>query len=104
VTTMIPLRDDAPHARTPFVNYFLITLNVLVFLLLLSPDFSGFERAFAFVPFNVDAWLSGRAPAAAVFVPLFSSMFLHAGWWHLIGNMWFLFIFGDNVEDRLGHF
>jgi membrane associated rhomboid family serine protease len=101
---MIPLRDDAPHATTPLVNYFLIALNVLVFLLLLSPNLAGFEKAFAFVPSNVDAWISGSAPAAAAVVPLFSSMFLHAGWLHLIFNMWALAIFGDNVEDRLGHF
>src|SRR5437899_352496 len=101
---MIPIRDDAPHSSTPFVNYFLIALNVLVYLLLLAPDFSGFERAFAFVPFSVDAWLSGGAPAAAVFVPLISSTFLHAGFLHLLFNMWALAIFGDNVEDRLGHF
>src|SRR5215510_4228297 len=101
---MIPLRDDAPHTTTPFVNYFLITMNVLVFLLMLAPGLSGYERAFAFVPFNVDAWLAGEAPAAVAFVPFLSSIFLHAGWLHLIFNMWALAIFGDNVEDRLGHF
>ncbi len=104
---MIPLRDDAPRSTTPFVNYFLITLNVLVFLfeLTLGPRATTrFETQFAFIPSHVDLWLKGAAPAGYAILPVFTSMFLHAGWMHLIGNMLFLYIFGDNVEDRLGHF
>lgn len=104
---MIPIRDDAPKSTTPFINYFLILLNVLVFLfeLTLPPQArTQFELQFAFIPHRVDLWLQGAIPAGNAFVPLITSMFLHAGWLHLIFNMWFLAIFGDNVEDRLGHF
>lgn len=103
---MIPLRDDAPRSSFPGVTYFLIALNVLIFLYQWSlpprPEMR-FEASFGFIPYRVDLWLSG-APAMAAFLPAFTSMFLHAGWLHLIGNMWFLYLFGDNVEDRLGHF
>jgi membrane associated rhomboid family serine protease len=101
---MIPLKDDAPRSTVPFMNYFLIGLNVVIFVFELTPGASGFEMRFAFVPYRVDRWLAGTAPVDVALVPIFTSMFLHAGWWHLIGNMWFLYIFGDNVEDRLGHF
>ncbi len=104
---MIPIRDDAPRSTTPFINYFLILLNVLVFLfeLTLPPrPRTAFEMQFAFIPYRVDLWLNGVAPAGYALVPLLTSMFLHAGWLHLISNMWVLAIFGDNVEDRLGHF
>lgn len=104
---MIPIRDDAPRSTTPFVNYFLILLNVLVFLfeLTLPPrPRTAFELQFAFIPYRVDLWLQGVAPAGYALVPLFTSMFLHAGWLHLLSNMWVLAIFGDNVEDRVGHF
>lgn len=104
---MIPLKDDAPRSTIPLVNYFLIGLNVLVFLFefTLPPrTLTGFEMQFAFIPYRVDRWLAGSAPVDTALVTIFTSMFLHAGWLHLIGNMWFLFIFGDNVEDRLGHF
>lgn len=104
---MIPLRDDAPRSTTPFVNYFLIVLNVLVFLFELSLTPRGearFATQFGFIPYRIDLWLGGAAPAGNAIVPIFTSMFLHAGWLHLLGNMLFLYIFGDNVEDRLGHF
>jgi membrane associated rhomboid family serine protease len=104
---MIPIRDDAPKSTTPFINYFLIALNVLVFLFELSlppRPRTAFEVQFAFIPYRVDLWLQGALPAGNALVPLITSMFLHAGWLHLIFNMWVLAIFGDNVEDRLGHF
>lgn len=104
---MIPIRDDAPKSTTPFINYFLILLNVLVFLfeLTLPPrPRTAFEVQFAFIPYRVDLWLAGAIPAGNALIPLFTSMFLHAGWLHMIFNMWVLAIFGDNVEDRLGHF
>jgi membrane associated rhomboid family serine protease len=104
---MLPIRDDAPHATTPFITYFLIGLNIVVFLFELTLGTharAGFFAQFGFVPYNVDAWLAGDAPADVALVPLLSSMFLHGSWAHLIFNMWFLAIFGDNVEDRLGHF
>jgi membrane associated rhomboid family serine protease len=104
---MIPLRDDAPRSTTPFVNYLLIVMNVVAFLfeLTLAPRAqAGFETQFGFIPYRVDLWLAGAAPADFALMPVFTSMFLHAGWLHLLGNMLFLYIFGDNVEDRLGHF
>ncbi len=104
---MIPLRDDAPRSTTPYVNYFLIALNVLVFLFefSLGPRAEArFAKDFGFIPAHVDLWVTGTAPARYAIEPIFTSMFLHAGWLHLLGNMLFLYIFGDNVEDRLGHF
>jgi membrane associated rhomboid family serine protease len=104
---MIPIRDDAPRRTEPLVTYFLVALNVLLFLyqVTLPPgQRAGFEFQFGFVPLRLDAWFAGVEPTALAVVPAFTSMFLHASWLHLLGNMWFLVIFGDNVEDRLGHF
>lgn len=104
---MIPIRDDAPRSTTPFINYFLVALNVLIFLfqVSLAPHArASFENEFGFVPLRVDRWITGTVPPAFALAPVFTSMFLHASWLHLLGNMWFLVIFGDNVEDRLGHF
>src|ERR1700674_1982097 len=104
---MLPIRDDAPRSTTPFVNYFLIALNVVVFLFQMSLTdraSMGFNVTFGLVPARVDTWLAGTLSAAPALVPFFTSMFLHAGPWHLISNMWALVIFGDNVEDHLGHF
>jgi len=104
---MFPISDDAPRSTTPYINYFLIILNTLVFLFELTLDRrqeTAFIAQYAFFPTHVNQWLSGRLPADVALVPFFSSMFMHAGWLHLILNMWGLAIFGDNVEDRLGHF
>jgi len=106
---MIPLRDDQPIFSTPFVNYFLIVLNVLVFLWELSVGhraLNSFMMEFGVVPHHTLAVLSGHASGglAAAVVPLFASMFLHASFLHVGGNMLFLWIFGDNIEDYLGHF
>lgn len=104
---MLPIRDDAPRSTTPYVTYFLIALNVAIFLFewTLAPRaLASFENSFALVPIRVSAWFAGAAPVNHVFFPFFSSMFLHGGWLHVAFNMWFLAIFGDNVEDRLGHF
>ncbi|HEX8816402.1 MAG TPA: rhomboid family intramembrane serine protease [Terriglobales bacterium] len=108
---MIPIRDDTPRYSTPYVTWFIITLNVLVFLFELSVDVQGphalnnFIGEFGVVPRH---WLRlANAPHVSLpglFMPIFTSMFLHGSWWHLIANMWFLWIFGDNVEDYLGHF
>src|SRR6266404_3477400 len=106
---MIPIRDDAPRSQTPYVTYFLLWMNVMVFLFevfLGEPSRTQFIFQFGVIPANI-AHLSdstmGISPAAALF-PLFSSMFLHASWLHLIANMWALWIFGDNIEDYLGPF
>jgi membrane associated rhomboid family serine protease len=95
--TMFPVGDDNTQRRTtPVVTFVLIGLNVLVFLAELSGG-DQFITNWAFVPsrFSED-------PGANV-VTLFSAMFMHGGWLHLFGNMLFLWIFGDNVEDRFGH-
>ena len=106
---MIPIRDDQPRFSTPFVTYFLIAINVLIFLMEFALDpasLRGLIYEFGMVPSNVTSLIGGgrgASPAVAL-VPVFTSMFLHGSWMHVIGNMWFLWIFGDNVEDYLGHF
>ena len=104
---MFPINDDAPRSTTPFINYLLIALNTCIFIFERSLTPYGevlFVQQFAFFPSHVNQWLSGHLPADAAIVPFFSSMFMHASWPHLILNMWGLAIFGDNIEDRLGHF
>ncbi len=103
---MIPLRDNIPSSRPPYINYSIIALTVLVFFLEMAtgPHLQKFIQVLGFVPgrFLRELW-HGFEPIPNVFFPLFSSIFLHGGWLHLLGNMWFLYIFGDNVEDALGH-
>jgi membrane associated rhomboid family serine protease len=99
---MIPLRDTIPSSIFPTVTAGLITANVLAFFyeLSLGRELEIFVMQYGAVPrrfFAPDTSLLER------FFPLFTSMFLHGGWFHLIGNMLYLWIFGDNVEDRLGH-
>jgi len=106
---MLPLRDDQPRYSTPWVNGFLIGLNLAVFLFEATLDQRSLNlliAQFGVVPSHLAAFLAGspRYPLPAVVLPFFTSLFLHGGWMHVIGNMWFLFIFGDNVEDYLGHF
>lgn len=127
---MIPLRDDIPSRTTPVVNFILIALCAIAFLLQIGTGESGqkIAEAYGMVPQRIgnpdspvlveDAyrvqtpigwqvqWIE-RPLAEADLPPLatfLTCMFLHGGWMHFLGNMWFLFIFGDNVEDRLGHF
>ncbi len=104
---MIPLRDNIPSRTTPFVNYFLIALNVLVFAYQFT--LSAPQEAALFFDFGVrpleywNIFHSTEPLLMGVLAPLFTSMFLHGGFFHLGGNMLFLWVFGDNVEDRLGH-
>lgn len=94
---MFPIGDDNSSRRiTPFVTYALIALNVLVFFLELSGG-EEFIVNWAFVPSRFLADPLGDS------ITLLSAMFMHAGWAHLLGNMLYLWIFGDNVEDTLGH-
>jgi membrane associated rhomboid family serine protease len=102
----IPLKDSNPSRSYPVVNISLILLNVAVFLYqyTLPPRaFKAFLLAYATVPARVPAFLTGHIGFADAFLPLLTSMFLHAGFLHLAGNMLFLWIFGDNVEDFFGH-
>jgi membrane associated rhomboid family serine protease len=106
---MLPIRDDQPRYSTPWVNSFLIGLNLLIFLFeaVLDPQsLNTLIRQFGVVPSHLAVFLSGspRYSLLAVALPFFTSMFLHGSWMHVLGNMWFLYIFGDNVEDYLGHF
>jgi len=91
---MIPLRDSQPSHSAPVVTASLIIVNVFVFLYELSLD-----------PFSLNHFIAvhGVIPDRFQFSDLLTSMFLHGGWMHLIGNMWFLWIYGDNIEDILGH-
>jgi membrane associated rhomboid family serine protease len=108
---MIPIRDDAPRYSTPYVTYFIIALNAVVFLFELSVGaqgqgaLNGLIYEFGVVPRRFEQALAGasafRLPGLSL--TILTSMFLHGGWLHIIGNMWFLWIFGDNVEDYLGH-
>jgi membrane associated rhomboid family serine protease len=103
----IPLKDLNPRRSYPIVNTTLILLNVMVFIYqyTLPPyAFKMFMTTNATIPARVPAWLSGHAPFEVAFLPLLTSMFLHSGIMHIAGNMLFLWIFGDNVEDFYGHF
>jgi membrane associated rhomboid family serine protease len=94
---MLPIGDDNSARRTfPIVTYLLIGLNVVFFLVELTGG-DNFIMKWAFVPSRF------IANPGADFLTLFTSMFMHAGWLHLGGNMLYLWIFGDNVEDRFGH-
>jgi membrane associated rhomboid family serine protease len=90
---VIPLRDSHPSHSTPVVTGLLIALNVAIFLFEASLD--AYSR-------NQFVMEYGMVPERFRLSTLFTSMFLHGGWMHLIGNMWFLWIFGDNIEDILG--
>ena len=103
---MIPLRDTIPSRTFPFINYTFILLNLVVFFyqVSLGHHLERFIYAWGIVPANFFAPFSyGQPGLIERVIPLFTSMFLHGGWLHLLGNMLFLYIFGDNVEDRLGH-
>jgi hypothetical protein len=103
---MIPLRDENPSRSPPVVTRLLVALNVVVFLfqLLLGADLLAFLSEWALVPARLTLALRyGEEPLTGPGVTLLTSMFLHGGWLHLVGNLWYLWIFGDNVEDRMGH-
>ena len=109
---MIPIRDETPRFSTPFITYFLVGLNTLIFLYewLLGMQSPRALNALIFqlgvVPTHVTEALGGvpHYELSAAFLPILTSMFLHGSWLHVIGNMWILWIFGDNIEDYLGHF
>ncbi len=98
---MFPLRDSVPSRRFPFVNYFLILSNLFIFVKEVQFAQAG----------TLDALMKSYSLIPAHFIndpvvhlrEVFTAMFLHGSWGHVIGNMWFLYIFGDNVEDNLGH-
>jgi membrane associated rhomboid family serine protease len=100
---MIPLHDDNPTRRVAFVTVGLIVVNVLVFLYELTlpstAQINAFFADFALIPATVS-----QAVTPGAYGTVFTSMFLHGGWMHLIGNMLYLWVFGNNIEDAAGHF
>ena len=116
---MFPLRDENPHFLTPYATWGLIGLNVLAWGLVqglgTEPALSRSLCNLALIPGEVLQTVSSgtRVPLGpgvtcvlgdtSTWYTAFTSMFLHGGWFHLIGNMWFLYIFGNNVEDSMGH-
>jgi membrane associated rhomboid family serine protease len=104
---MFPLRDDNPTSIVPIVTWFLIALNVMVFFYQLSlgpRDSQLFAFKFGAIPAVIagDQDLPRRIAVIPPSLSLFTSMFLHGGWMHLIGNIWFLWIFGNNIEEAMG--
>jgi membrane associated rhomboid family serine protease len=104
---MFPLKDDNPTTITPFVTGILIFLNVVIFLYQVSLEPQA-SRIFAYEYGVIPAVVTGeqQLPAGIAVIPpflsMFTNMFLHGGWMHLIGNMWFLWIFGNNIEEAMG--
>ena len=102
---MIPLRDSVRSGRTPYVNISLILINILVFFqqLAIEPyQLNQIYYSYGVIPAEVLNVFFTGSPLLPVIIPFITSIFIHGGWWHLIGNMLFLWIFGDNIEDRLG--
>ncbi|MCX7956863.1 MAG: rhomboid family intramembrane serine protease [Endomicrobia bacterium] len=98
---MIPLKDNIPSYKKPLINYIIITINSLVFIyqyfFLSSYETQNFIYSFGFVPIKFITEFSHH------WWNIITSMFIHGGFFHFLGNMWFLYIFGDNVEDNFGH-
>lgn len=114
---MFPLRDENPTSKTPVITILLIVVNVLVFLFQLMRGLEISVGQFGLVPAQLvqgsDALVAiGQDGAGQTYgvqnlnpawMTVFTSMFMHGGWLHILGNMWFLWIFGNNVEDDMGH-
>ena len=103
---MIPLRDTIPARNFPIVNFTIIGINVVVFLIQMghqAKEYIQFIYTYGLVPLRYTMpQLGSDYFGGNAFFAFISFMFLHGGFWHLLGNMWSLYIFGDNVEDRLG--
>lgn len=103
---MIPIRDTTPTRNIPVVNNLIIALNVLVYLIQMAqgPGLERFIYIFGLVPARYsNPQISEYFTFGQQVFSVLSFMFLHGGFWHILGNMWSLYIFGDNVEDHLGH-
>ncbi len=104
---LLPLKDDIPSRRFPFVTYSIIAVNIVVFMFkatMSKEQLQAFFELVAVIPAEYTAFLRGEpVPLLKLLAAPFASMFLHGGWMHLFGNMWFLYLFGDNVEDAMGH-
>ncbi|MGH9712243.1 MAG: rhomboid family intramembrane serine protease [Candidatus Acidiferrales bacterium] len=104
---MIPLKDMSPRRSVPWMTLIIIGANVAVFFhqISLGPHAAdALIKTYGLVPAKIQMALAGssRVTLADALTPLFTCMFLHGGWLHILGNMWFLWVFGGNVEDRLG--
>ncbi len=104
---MIPIRDANPSRSFPIVTIVLIIINAVIFFYELSLG-SGLNQFFSYFALIPEKYFALGASGGLNYIgrcyPFITSQFLHGGWMHVIGNMWFLWIFGDNIEDRLGHF
>jgi membrane associated rhomboid family serine protease len=103
---VVPLRDDIPTRITPYVTYGLIVANILVFIYQLTlspPQLEQFFQTWAIVPRDLTASFQGNGSPVMEWATLITSQFLHGGFLHIAGNMLYLWIFGNNVEDCLGH-
>ena len=95
---MFPISDIAPRRRFPLVNYLIIIITIYVFFLqLTAPDFEKFIFDYGFVPSRFSFF------DISSYKYILYSIFLHGGFFHIFSNLWFLHIFGDNVEDKMGH-
>jgi membrane associated rhomboid family serine protease len=103
---MIPLKDKNPTKHFPVINILLIVINISAFVyqLTLGPRLEGFLFHYGLTPGAVSQTIRLGAFNPFIFLTFISCLFLHGGWLHLGGNMLYLWIFGDNVEDKLGHF
>lgn len=102
---MFPLRDTIPSRRAPFVLWAILLANALAFIHELRLSEGGLEQLFdhyGIVPVRLQLEGAALLSSPGAYVALFTSMFLHGGWLHVLGNLWTLAIFGDNVEDRMG--
>ncbi len=102
---MVPLKDENPTRITPYVTYVFIAINIFVFLYQIGlgqEGLEGFFRTWAVVPANLSASFAGQA-SPLVWITLITSQFMHGGLLHLGGNMLYLWVFGNNIEDKLGH-
>jgi len=104
---VIPLRDDIPARRAPVVTWALIAVNTFIFVYQLKLPPAELERItflYGLVPrrYSDPGWAAQVGFPRDLYLSFLTSMFLHGGWLHLIANMWSLWIFGDNVEDRMG--
>lgn len=106
---MFPIRDDNPQLKTPFVTYALIALNAVAWFLIqgygLDPQLSVSVCQYGLIPaelFSGSGHSQGYCSESSGWGGMLTAMFMHGSWMHILGNMWFLWVFGDNVEDAMG--
>lgn len=103
---MIPLKDTIPGRYKPLMTWYIIAANILIFLIqfvIKSYDSSTFIYQFGFIPGRFYDLVRNQPVLIITYYPLITGLFLHGGFFHILSNMWALWIFGDNVEDEMGH-